>query len=251
VDDLALTLGVPGAKYLPMPASANLLNSLTVDQYAAQAFSLDPNSPTGFGAGGIFSGPMANAPGAVPWVSQYAAPGNAKVSARARLVTIGAGKVFVRWASSKNSADWKAAAGGIWWVSDAMADFIVDKTVDLAGREGNTSPVARQYAQVDAGWSDMGAVVVCRTTRQIKALVGVGRPVAGVSAVAGGMGNELQVIILTTIASPKDPKRRTFIADQFMEKMWSGTSRAFTDWWLRAAITNRRRVAQRVAITGK
>jgi hypothetical protein len=234
-----------------MTASASLLNSFTVDQYAAQAFSLDPNSPTGFGAGGVFSGPMAKAPGAAPWFSQYAAPGNAKISARARLVTIGAGKVFVRWASSGTSANWKSAAGGIWWVSDAMADFIVDKTVSLSGREGDTSPVARQYAQVATGWSDMGTVVVCRTTRQIKVLVGVGRPVGGVPAVSGGIGSELQVIILTAIASPKDRARRTFIADQFMEKMWFGTSRAFTDWWLRAAITNRRRVAQRVAMTGK
>ncbi len=234
-----------------MTASANLLNSFTVDQYAAQAFSLDPKSPTGFGAGGIFSGPMAKAPGAAPWVSQYAAPGNAKVSARARLVTIGAGKVFVRWASSGASANWKAAAGGIWWVSDSMADFIVDRTVNLAGREGDTSSVARQYAQVDTSWSDMGSVVVCRTTRQIKALVGLGRPVAGVPAVYGGGGRELQVIILTTIGSPKDRARRTFIADQFMEKLWFGNSRAFTDWWLRAAITNRRRSAQRVAMAGK
>jgi hypothetical protein len=166
-------------------------------------------------------------------------------------LTIGAGKVFVRWASSGTSANWKSAAGGIWWVSDSMADFIVDKTVNLSGREGDTSPVARQYAQVDTGWSDMGTVVVCRTTRQIKVLVGVGRPVAGVPAVTGGLGLELQVIILTTIASPKDRARRTFIADQFMEKMWFGNSRAFTDWWLRAAITNRRRVAQRIAMTGK
>lgn len=234
-----------------MSASANLLNSFTVDQYAAQAFSLDPRSPTGFGAGGVFTGPMAKAPGAAPWVSQYAAPGNAKISARARLVTVGAGKVFVRWASSGTGANWKAAAGGIWWVSDSMADFIVDKTVDLSGRQGDTAPVARQYAQVDAGWSDMGTVVVCRTTRQIKVLVGVGRPVAGVPAVTGGLGLELQVIILTRIASPKDPSRRPFIADQFMEKLWFGTSRGFTDWWLRAAISNRRRVAQRIAITGK
>lgn len=234
-----------------MTASANLLNSFTVDQYAAQAFSLDPKSPTGFGAGGIFSGPMANATSAAPWVSQYAAPGNAKISARARLVTIGAGKVFVRWAASGTSANWKAAAGGIWWVSDSMADFIVDNTVKVAGRGGDTSSVARQYAQVDTSWSDMGSVVVCRTTRQIKALVGLGRPVAGVPAVYGSGGLELQVIILTTIGSPKDRARRTFIADQFMDKLWFGNSRAFTDWWLRAAITNRRRSAQRVAMAGK
>jgi len=234
--------------YPRMSASASLLNSFTLDQYATQAFSLDPSSPTGFGQGGVFAGPITKAPGAQPWHSQYQAPGNAKISARARLVTIGAGKVFVRWASSRTSGSWKAAAGGIWWTSDAMADFIVDKTVNLSGREADTAPVARQYAQVDAGWSDMSTVVVCRTTQPIKVLVGVGRPVAGVPAVAAGLSNELQVIILTAIASPKG---RTFIADVFMDKLWLGSSRAFTDWWLRAAIANRRRVAGRIANTGK
>jgi hypothetical protein len=159
--------------------------------------------------------------------------------------------VFVRWASSRTRADWKKAAAGIWWVSDAMADFIVEKTIKVAGREGDTSPVARQYAQVDSGWGDMGAVVVCRTTKPIKVLVGVGRPVSGVPTVSAGLSNELQVIILTTIASPKDPKRRTFLADQFMHNLWFGSSRAFADWWLRSAIVNRRRVAQRVAMSGK
>lgn len=233
-----------------MTASASLIHSFTLDQYATQAFSLDPNSPTGFGEGGVFAGPITHAPGAAAYHAQYQAPGNAKISARARLVSVGAGKVFVRWASSKTGGDWKAAAGGIWWTSDAMADFIVDKTVRLSGREADTAPVARQYAQVATGWSDMGTVVVCRTTRPIKVLVGVGRPVAGVPVVAGGMSNELQVIILTTIASPKDRQRRTFIADQVMEKLWLGSSRAFTDWWLRAAFVNRRRVAQRIANTG-
>jgi hypothetical protein len=234
-----------------MTASASLLNSLTLDQYASQAFSLDPSSPTGFGQGGVFAGPITKAPGAEPWHAQYQAPGNAKIAAKARLVTIGPGKVLVRWASSQTSADWKAAAGGLWWVSDAMADFIVEKAVGLSGREADTSPVARQYAQVDSSWSNMGTVVVCRTTQPIKVLVGVGRPVAGVPTVVGGFSNELQLVILTTIASPKDRQRRTFIGDQFMDKLWFGSSRGFTDWWLRAAITNRRRVAQRITKTGR
>lgn len=233
-----------------MAATSDLIQTLSLDDYAAQAFSLDASSPTGFGQGGIYSGPIAKAADAKPWHAQYACPGNANVAARARLVSVGPGKIFVRWASS-TSGDWKRAAGGIWWVSDAMADFIVDKTVKLSGRTGDTSPVARQYAQVDTGWSDMRAVVVCRTTKPIKVLVGVGRPVAGVPIVTGGVSGELQVIILTTIASPKEPKRRAFLGDQFMQNVWFGTSRAFADWWLRAAIVNRRRVAQRIAVTGK
>jgi hypothetical protein len=241
-----------------MTATADLINSLSLDQYATQAFSLDANSPTGFGQGGVFAGPIAKGPEAKPWHAQYASPDNATISARARLVSIGPGKVFVRWAASRTRGDWKMAASGIWWVSDAMADFIVEKTVKLSGREGDTAAVARQYAQVDTGWgSDMGTVVVCRTTKPIKALIGVGRPVAGVPAVAAGISNELQVVILTTIASPKvpmdpkTPRRRTFIADQFMHNLWFGSSSAFTDWWLRSAIVNRRRVAQRIAMTGK
>jgi hypothetical protein len=235
-----------------MTATANLINSFTLDQYATQAFSLDPISPTGFGAGGIFAGPIAKVPGAPAHHACYAAPGNSKISVRARLVTLGAGKVFARWASAKTGGDWKAAAAGIWWVSDAMADFIVDKTVSLSGRQGDTSPVARQYAQVDPNWpNDMGVVVVGRTTRPIKVLVGAGRPVAGVPLVTTGMSTELQVIILTTISSPQKGGGRTFIGDQFMDKLWFGSTRAFTDWWLRSAIVNRRRVAQRIALTGK
>ncbi len=232
-------------------ATADLINSLSLDDYATQAFSLDPNSPTGFGAGGIYAGPLSKAPQAKPWHAQYACPGNARVHARARLVTIGPGKVFARFADSRTRGDWRRAAGGIWWVSDSMADFIVNKTVERGGRTGNAAPFARQYAQVDTSWSDMGVVVVCRTIRPIKVLVGVGRPVAGVPAVTTSMSDELQVIILTTIASPKEPSRRTFVGDQLMQKLWFGSSGDFTDWWLRAAIVNRRRVAQRVALKGE
>jgi hypothetical protein len=132
-----------------------------------------------------------------------------------------------------------------------MADYVVGKTADLYGREGDTASIARQYAQVGDNWSDMRTVVVCRTTCPIKVLVGLGRPVVGVPVVAADMASGLQLIVLTTICSPKDPKRRRFIGDQFMEKRWIGTSRSFTDWWLREAIVNRRRVAQRIAKTGK
>ena len=233
-----------------MTASADLLNSFSLDDYAAQAFSLDPSSPSGFGEGGIYAGPIANSPTAQPWHSSYSAPGNAAVPVRARLVTIAAGKVVVRWAASGTGGIWTSAAAGIWWTSDNMAEYIVQKTLNLYGRQGDTRNVARQYAQVKGDWSDMGTVVVCKTIRPIKALIGAGRPVLGVPVVASGMGNDLQLVILTSVSSPKD-RRRTFIGDQIMEKLWLGSSSAFTDWWLRAAIVNRRRVAQRIELQGR
>ncbi len=234
-----------------MTTSADLLNRFSLDDYAAQAFSLDPTSRTGFGEGGVYAGPIANSPTAQPWHSSYSAPDNAAVRARARLVTIATGKVLVRWAGTGTGADWKSAAGGIWWTSDNMADYIVQKTLNLYGRQGDTRNIARQYAQVKNDWSDMGTVVVCKTIRPIKVLIGVGRPVLGVPVAASDMGNDLQLVILTSVSSPKDRKRRTFIGDQIMENLWLGTSSAFTDWWLRAAIVNRRRVAQRIELKGR
>jgi hypothetical protein len=246
-----LTLRYIYDNHLYMTATANLLNTYTLDQYATLAFSLDAKSPTGFGTGGVYAGPITKAPEAKPWYSQFACPGNSNMHARARLVSIPVGKIFVRWAKSETRGDWKAASGGIWWVSDNMADYIVRKTSALAGGAGDTSPIARQYAQVDNNWSDMGTVIVCQTTFPIKVLVGVGRPVIGVPSVASDIPDGIQVIILTAITSPKDPSRRRFIADQFFEKLWLGSSRDFTYWWLHQNFISKRRVAQRVANTGK
>jgi len=99
---------------------------------------------------------------------------------------------------------WQTAAKGAWWVTDNMAERIVQATVKQFGPRGDSSQIARQYAQVVTKWSDMQRVVVCRTTRPIKVLFGVGRPVVGVPNVAPGLSDELQVVILTTIRSPKN-----------------------------------------------
>lgn len=232
-----------------MTASADLLNQLTIDDYARIAFSLDPG---GFGAGGVYAGPLGNAPDAKPWHENYVNPGDREVTARARLLSVPVGKVFVRWARGAAQNTWTWAAAGAWWVTDNMADRIVTRTVQRFGQRGDSSLVARQYAQVAESWSDMGTVVVCRTTRPIKVLFGVGRPVAGVASVTPDLRDELQVVILTTVASPKnsfdnkDPRNRShFIGDQFMTKLWLGSSSAFTTWWQQEGIVGARRTAQR------
>lgn len=234
-----------------MTADADLLNQLTVDDYARIAFSLGPE---GFGEGGIYAGPLQSAPDAQPWHDSYINPDDREVTARARLLPVPVGKVFVRWARSSTIRTWTDAAAGAWWVTDNMADRIVSQTASRFGRMGDSSVLARSYAQVKHAWSDMGAVVVCRTTHPIKVLMGVGRPVPGIPGADPNTRDELQVIILTTIASPKnsferDPRNRfRFIGDQFMEKLWLGSSAAFTDWWQRAQIVDRRRTAQQIAM---
>jgi len=235
-----------------MTADADLLNQLTVDDYARIAFSI---SPEGFGEGGVYSGPLESAPDAKPWHGNYLNPDDREVAARARLLSVPVGKVFVRWARSDTMNSWTNAAGGAWWVTDNMANRIVGQTVQRFGKRGDTSIVAREHAQVKHSWSDMGTVVVCRTTRPIKVLFGVGRPVPGLE----GERDALQVVILTTVASPKnsfkgprDPENRyRFIGDQFFTKLWHGSSSAFTDWWEGSQIVDRRRVAQRIAQRGR
>ena len=231
-----------------MTANVNLINGYTIDEYATLAFSLSPSSATGFGAGGVFTGPIDKAAGAKPWHSQFTSPNNS--TARARFIQVPPGKIFVRWARMRDR-DWKVAASGPWWVSDNMADFIVRKTSELYGGHGETGPIARQYSQVLPSWNDMGTVVVCKTTQSVKVLAGIGRPVAGVPTPVAGMPDGIQVIMLTTIISPKDPSRRRFIGDQYLQNLWIGSSRDFTTWWLKQHFISKRRVAQRVARTGK
>lgn len=233
-----------------MSSAADLLNVLPIDNYAALAFSLDPKSPTGFGAGGIYAGPLVDTPGAKPWWDQYACPGNSRIHARARLVSIAPGKIFVRWANTDCATKWEAAAAGPWWFSDNMANLIVKRTIDL-GPTADTSGVARQWAQVDPNWSnDMRTVVVCRTTRPIKVLLGVGRPVPGVPVVSPGLVDAPQVIILTTLHSPKNAvlpanaQRRRFIGKDFMQPLWCGNSYAFIAWWQKANFVKGRREAK-------
>lgn len=240
-----------------MTASADLLDQLTIDDYARLAFSLDPDGPGGFGQGGVYAGPLESAPDAESWHESYRNPRDKEISARARLVQVPAGKVFVRWAAGKTQSFWTSAAAGAWWVTDNMADRIVKETVRRFGRRYNSGVVAREYAQVHKTWSDMLTVLVCRTTRPIKVLFGVGRPVPGVPVNSPSFRDALQVVILTTIASPKnvferDPRNRYhFIGDQFMTKVWLGSSISFTDWWLREGIVDGRRDAQRSALRGR
>jgi hypothetical protein len=96
----------------------------------------------------------------------------------------------------------------------------------------------------------------------IKVLLGVGRPV--VNPTGPGMkdvkldSEELQVVMLTSISSPKnsfdpgDPRnRRRFIGDQFLACEHFGPSATMTDWWQRSQIVARRRVAQRITSRGR
>ncbi len=235
-----------------MTADLDLLNKLTVDDYARTAFSINPE---GFGEGGVYAGPLTHAPDAKAWHGNYVNPDDRKVTARARLLSVPVGKVFVRWARSETLGAWTRAAGGTWWMTDNMANRVVAETVKRHGKKGDSGLVAREHAQVKPAWSDMGAVVVCRTTKPIKVLFGVGRPVAGVPGDAGDR-EELQVVILTTVASPKntfdkDPGNRfRFIGDQFFEKMWLGSSVLFTDWWEKAQIVEWRRTALKIKLRG-
>jgi hypothetical protein len=247
-------LATEGSTVTVMTADADLLNQLTVDDYARIAFSIDPE---GFGEGGVYAGPLEHAPDAKPWHGNYVNPDDREVAARARLLSVPVGKVFVRWARSDTMKSWTSAAGGAWWVTDNMANRIVAQTVRRFGKRGDSNIVAREHAQVKHAWSDMGTVVVCRTTRPIKVLFGVGRPVPSIPGVDPNARDELQVVILTTVASPKntfgrDPRNRFhFIGDQFMSKLWLGSSIAFTDWWERSQIVDRRRVAQRILLRGR
>lgn len=255
-----------------MTATASLLQTLTIEAYAREAFCLDPDSPTGFVQGGIYAGPLHAGRDAKPEHAKYNAPGDPSISARARLLPVAQGKVFVRWAASRTlAAGWKGAAAGVWWVTDNIAERIAEQTARRYGPYGDSSRVARHFGNVGYTWtgapgeppyagppgtykSDMGAVVVCRTTRPIKVLVGVGRPV--VNPIGPQMipetidSRELQIVMLTTIASPEGDRRR-FIGDQFLECLFFSSSAAFTGWWRQKRLVERRRAAKVEALRGR
>lgn len=256
-----------------MTASAALLNQLTVDDYAREAFCMDASSTSGFVQGGVYAGPLHVGRDGSPEQRKYNAPGDKLVSARARLVTVVPGKVFVRWVNSHmlSTATWKAAAEGIWWMTDNIADRVVDETIKRFGPHGSTGTVARHFGNVGYTWretdtesykgapgtyrNDLGAVVVCRTTKLIKVLIGVGRPV--VNPTGPQMQNvsvdsgELQIVMLTTISSPNgsdrandQSTRRRFIGDEFLTCLFFGPDFSLPAWWLRNNIVDRRRSAK-------
>jgi hypothetical protein len=244
-----------------MSTNGDYLNHLTLYHYAAEAFCFDPNEPSGYGQGGIYAGTT----------SEFASPNDKPMPARARLVKIAPGKLFVRWADSKalemGELGWHEAAGGAWWSSDRGADQIVQETVarSRGSSHGDSSPVAREFSNVgytsaDGSYrSNMGAVVVCRTRFPITVLVGVGRPVINRTRTANGSfqlvelpGEELQVVMMTRWRDRKVPdseadwrKRLPFRGTEFLEKVFFGSSSQLTHWWCNEDPVGKRRSAAR------
>jgi hypothetical protein len=230
-----------------MSTNGDYLNHLTLHHYAEEAFCFNPNEPSGYGQGGIYAGAA----------SEFASPNDKPMRARARLVKIAPGKLFVRWADSKalsmGEAGWQEAAGGAWWSSDRGADQIVQETVarSRGSSHGDSSLVAREFSNVgytsaDGNYkSDMRAVVVCRTRFPITVLVGVGRPVVNRTRMADGSfrllelsGEELQIVMMTRWRDHKVPdsepdwrKRIPFRGTEFLEKVFFGSSSQLTHWW--------------------
>jgi hypothetical protein len=245
---------------------------LTLHDYAKEAFCIDTEmqSDTGYSQGGIYAGDR----------SPYAAPGDKPMPASARLVAVAPGKVFVRWVDRRfQGQPWQKAAEGAWWMTDNIADRVVQTTARKYGAFGDSGIIARHFGNVGYTWSDdehaslpyagkpgtyksdMSYVVACRTTRLIKVLVGVGRPVVNQTlldpAVPSGRiepvkvdSGELQIVMLTTIRSPKDPNRSRFIGDQFLDNVFFGPSNEFTHAWLRAGIVQGRRARTSAARRG-
>lgn len=149
--------------------------------------------------------------------------------ARARLVRIAAGKVLVRWCNSRFLTDFAGAASGVWWSSDDVADRIARETVRKLGPTGDSGQIARVVSAVHHGWSDLGAVVVVRTTMPVPLMVGFGRPVTTVLPDSGlaevlGEGKDLQFMMKTV-------HDRTFRGGEFLQQLYLGSSSAFTRWW--------------------
>jgi hypothetical protein len=207
-----------------MSTPADYFQTLTIADFVAQAFEQK--------VGGIFSGV-----GTQHAVADQAARRQAKAAgqvspesyARARLVPVAPGKVMVRWCSSAAMSSFESAAGGLWWSSDDIADRIVRETVRKLGPNGDSGKIARVVSAVHHGWSDLGGVVVARTTLPVKVMVGFGRPVTTVLPDTGqsallGEGKDLQFMLLT---SPN----RVFRGREFLQCLYLGTSTAFTTWW--------------------
>jgi hypothetical protein len=168
--------------------------------------------------------------------------------ARARLVPVAAGKVFVRWCDRSRAGRFEDAARGAWWSSDNVADGIVEETARRFGPRGDSGVVAREVSAVHHAWSDLGGVVAVRTSWPIKALVGFGRPVitrwpGTQQPVLLGEGKDLQFMILTCW-------EERFRGNEFLEPLFLGQSAAFTEWWLRHDLVGRRRQAAQGAPLG-
>lgn len=236
-----------------MSTHGDYLNHLTLDDYAREAFCHDPERPNLFAQGGIYAGKD----------SLYASPWDRKVSAKARLVKIAPGKIFVRWVDSKFGDKWENAAGGAWWSSDRGADQIVRMTIAKYGLHGDTSLIAREFSNVgyttDDGQyrSNMRTVVVCQTTEPITVLMGVGRPVTNPTLQARGtleskdmIGEELQIVILTRMEDRSQPAsasygdRFPFLGGQYFKHRFFSSSTALTSWWMNEDPVGSRRQAK-------
>ena len=180
-----------------MPAPGDYFQTITVDDYAAQAFAAEEGGLLA-GVGTKYARADAETRGRLKALGLL--PGES--FSRARLVPVAPGKVFVRWCRRDRMHSFEAAASGAWWSSDNVADGIVDETVQRFGAGGASGQVARRVLAVHHAWSDLGGVVVARTTCPIKVLVGFGRPVitavpdSGLPALLGD-GTDLQFMILT------------------------------------------------------
>lgn len=224
-------------------------NGNYVPAYLAEAFPGSVNNHRGPRQGGIYGGDG----------GLFAAPDDGAMAARARLRLVMPGKVFVRWAASstlaspkkeqtsgRETAGWERAAMGAWWMTDNLVERVVEETARMFDRCRNSAEVARRFGNVwytkedGTFWSDMGAVVVCRTTKPIHVIIGVGRPVANPMLKDKPLDTtELQVVIPTC-----DKPKGEFKGRDFLEPLFFGSSTAFTDWWINSPIVELRRKLQ-------
>jgi hypothetical protein len=208
-----------------MASIAEFFDSLTVNDFVTEAFAQP--------VGGIFAGV-----GTAHAMADQAARTKAKAAGeippesyvRARIVPVGAGKVMVRWCKSSALGSFAHAAGGLWWSSDGIADRIVRETVRKHGPSGDSGQVARVVSAVRHDWSDLGGVVVVRTTRPVRVMVGFGRPVMTSLPGSGdamwlGDGKDLQFMMITR------PGGGPFRGQEFLQQLFLGSSTAFTAWW--------------------
>jgi hypothetical protein len=219
-----------------MPHPGDFLGALTIADFVADAF--EP------AVGGIFSG-VGTQHARADWAARQGAKAAGQVVpesfARARLVPIAAGKVMVRWCHSRCLGSFEGAARGLWWSSDDVADRIVRETVRRYGLNGDSGEIARIVSAVHHDWSDLGAVVVVRTTLPMKILVGFGRPVTTVLPGTGqqallGDGRDLQFMMKTT-------HDKVFRGTEFLQQLFLGSSRSFTRWWTEHNPAGQRRAA--------
>jgi hypothetical protein len=216
--------------------SGNYLTQLSVADYVSLAFDVPE--------GGIFPGaqsPHARADAGT--VSRMKAEGLPPVESvsRARLVPVAPGKIFVRWCSSE-ATGFQAAAGGIWWSTDNIADQIVRLTQKRLGPNGDSGRIVREVSAIRYEWkTDLRQVVVVRTKVPINVLIGFGRPVKSVDPLTRqeitlGDGHDLQCVILTRWQGQ-------FRGDELFEPLFQRSSTEFTRWWAAQNLVGQRRAA--------